>query len=537
MQRIKDHRYLYRRGSAWVFRRAVPERVRAAFGTSEVHVTLKAASIAEARLSMQPHLESFERKLRLAKNGGVIDSPNAPPADPSLIEVEAVVRQWLAERMERFARNGIVPEDESSALARLAELESYRDDVQAGLMIGRPTRSQMNEWIVQAIKAQRGWQFDERSAAHRNLHRVVARAQIEASRREEQDLRGAPRVIGDQTFAPDEYRLDELKGRGRPRGRATLRSLFDGYVSERNPAPATIKAWGRQLDAFVAYLGHEDASVVTTADVVAWKEHLLNGRGVEGKRLSAKTVKDTYLSVIKTVYRWGGNNGKVQGNPAERVTVLVPRRMIVREKGLNDAEAEMILTATLTDPPSKLSSQRALARRWVPWICAYTGARVNEITQLRAEDVYKVRDVWVIRITPEAGSTKSHQARTVALHPDLIKQGFPAVAAKRKGPLFFDPDRYRGGSSGNPQAKKVGEYLARWVREIGVNDTAVLPNHGWRHRFKTQARLANMDPEIRDVIQGHSPRNVGATYGDTFPDVSLREISKLPRYKLRGLSM
>ncbi|API59464.1 hypothetical protein BSL82_09205 [Tardibacter chloracetimidivorans] len=532
MQRIKDHRYLYRRGSAWVFRRVVPDRVRTAFGTSEVQVTLKAASIAEARLAMQPHLESFERKLRLAAHGGVRDDPSATQPDPSMIEIEAVVRHWLAERMQRFARQGIAPEDETSALARLSELQSYREDVEAGLMVGRPTRSQMNEWIVQAIKAQRGWYFDERSAAHRNLRRVVGRAQIEASRREEQDIIGAPRVIGDQTFAPDEYRLDEMQDRARPRRAVTLRSLFDGYVKERDPAPATIKAWRRQLDAFVTYLGHEDASAVTTADVVAWKEHLLTGGGAAGNPLSAKTVKDTYLSVIKTVYRWGNDNGKVRGNPAERVTVLVPRRAVVREKGLNDAEAQTILAATLTTPPKKLSNQRALARRWVPWICAYTGARVNEVTQLRAEDVFKVRDVWVIRITPEAGSTKSYQARTVALHPDLIEQGFPAAVAKRKGPLFYDPERYRGGSSGNPQAKKVGEYLARWVRELGVSDPAVLPNHGWRHRFKTQARLANMDPEIRDVIQGHSPRTVGEAYGDTFPEVSLREISKQPRYSI-----
>lgn len=532
MQRVKDHRYLYRRGAAWVFRRAVPESARAAFGTSEVHITLKAATIAEARLAMQPHLESFERKLRLAKHGGAIEDPNAPPPDPSQVEIEAVVRQWLSERMERFARQGSVPEDEATAVARLAELESYKEDVQAELMIGRPTRSQMNDWIVEAIKDQRGWKFDERSAAHRNLRRVVARAQLEASRREEQDIRGAPKTIEDATFAPDEYRLDKLQDRARPKVKVTLRSLFEGYVRERNPAPATIKAWRRQLEAFITHLGYDDASAVTTADVVAWKEHLLHGGGFGGKSLSAKTVKDTYLSVIKTAYRWGNDNDKVRGNPAERVTVLAPRRAVTREKGLIDDEAKAILSATLSAPPSKLSSHRILARRWVPWICAYTGARVNEITQLRAEDVFKVRGVWVIRITPEAGSTKSHQARTVALHPHLIEQGFPEVVEGRKGPLFYDPERYRGGSSGNPQAKKVGEYLARWVREIGVDDPIVLPNHGWRHRFKTQARLANMDPEIRDVIQGHSPRTVGETYGDTFPEVSLREIEKLPRYEV-----
>jgi integrase len=531
VQRVRHHRYLYLRGGAWVFRRAVPPAHQAAFGTTEVFVTLKASNLAEARLAMQPHLDSFERKLRLAAEGALESVTGSIEPDPALVEIEAVVRRWLAERMERFARAGMAPDDEAAAVARLSELERYREDVAAGLMVGRPSRSQMNDWIVQAIKEQRGWKFDERSAAHRNLRRTVARAQLEASRREEQDILGAPRCIVDATFAPEEYRLDQEMDRANPKRSVTLRALFDGYVAERDPAPATVKAWKRQLEAFITYLGHQDAANVMIADVVGWKEHLLTGAGSGGRRLSAKTVKDTYLSVIKTIYRWGYDNGKVRFNPAQKVSVLAPRKQVTREKGLNDQEAIAILKATLTGSPPNLSEERKLARRWVPWICAYSGARVNEITQLRAEDVYKVRGVWVIRITPEAGSTKTQQARTVAIHPHLLEQGFPAVVEGKSGPLFYDPGRYRGGSSGNPQAKKVGEYLARWVREIGVTDVKVMPNHGWRHRFKTQARLANMDPEIRDVIQGHSPRTVGEAYGDTFPEVSFREIAKLPAYR------
>lgn len=44
---------------------------------------------------------------------------------------------------------------------------------------------------------------------------------------------------------------------------------------------------------------------------------------------------------------------------------------------LTDDEARLILSATLTPPPARLSPERKLARRWVPWICAYTGARVG----------------------------------------------------------------------------------------------------------------------------------------------------------------
>ena len=138
-----------------------------------------------------------------------------------------------------------------------------------------------------------------------------------------------------------------------------------------------------------------------------------------------------------------------------------------------------------------------------------------------------------IRITPEAGSVKNYRARDVPLHPHLIEQGFLQAIEGKKGPLFFDPGRYRGGSEGNPQAKKVGEHLATWVRGIGVNHPEVQPNHGWRHRFKTEARKANMSPEVRDAIQGHVPRTEGEAYGDFSAEVMLREINKLPRYELQ----
>jgi integrase len=36
---------------------------------------------------------------------------------------------------------------------------------------------------------------------------------------------------------------------------------------------------------------------------------------------------------------------------------------------------------------SSLDTPDNAARRWVPWLCAYTGARPGEMTQLRGRDV------------------------------------------------------------------------------------------------------------------------------------------------------
>lgn len=138
-------------------------------------------------------------------------------------------------------------------------------------------------------------------------------------------------------------------------------------------------------------------------------------------------------------------------------------------------------------------------------------------------------------ITPDAGSTKNESARYVALHPHLIEQGFLKFVKKSgAGPLFFDPRRRRNGSEQNPQSKKIGERIAKWVRELGVDDPNILPNHAWRHRFKTVARKVKMDVGARDYMQGHVPATEGEAYGDFPPDVLLHEISKLPRIVIDG---
>jgi hypothetical protein len=74
--------------------------------------------------------------------------------------------------------------------------------------------------------------------------------------------------------------------------------------------------------------------------------------------------------------------------------------------------------------------------------------------------------------------------------------------------------------------------LAEWVRGLGIVDERVDPSHGWRHRFKTLARRSGLDPETRDYIQGHKPRTEGEGYGEIEPEVTLREIKKLPRYEV-----
>ncbi|MGB9117550.1 MAG: integrase, partial [Bradyrhizobium sp.] len=156
----------------------------------------------------------------------------------------------------------------------------------------------------------------------------------------------------------------------------------------------------------------------------------------------------------------------------------------------------------------------AAARRWVPWICAYTGARVNEITMLRPQDIDIESGIDVFRIRGDA--TKTDEYRNVPIHDHLIKEDFlDYVASRGDLPLFYDPKRSRGGKDSNPHYQKVAERLAEWVRD-DLKITGVQPNHGWRHRFSSLARAVDMHVDIQNIIQGHVGRKTAGDYGDAW---------------------
>ena len=100
------------------------------------------------------------------------------------------------------------------------------------------------------------------------------------------------------------------------------------------------------------------------------------------------------------------------------------------------------------------------------------------------------------------------------------------------GPLFYDRERPRKGSEQNQPFRKVGERIARWVRELGVDDPNMDPNHGWRHRFKTTARDVRMDHEVREGMAGHATKTVGEGYGGLSKEFLWAEVRKLPRYEV-----
>jgi integrase len=318
-------------------------------------------------------------------------------------------------------------------------------------------------------------------------------------------------------------------------GKVPAFDMFDRYAVEAELADKTYRDWKAKLSVLVAFVGHDDLARLTAKNVIDWKDDLLKA-GPAGEKLDGKTVRNGYLGAAKALLSFAVEQQALPTNVVKGVTVRVKKKKKQREKGFTKEEALQILKATLLPPPRALSAENAAARRWVPWICAYTGARVNEITQLLPSDISEIDGCTVFRIEAEASKTREY--RYVPMHDDLRDQGFlDYVASRGDRPLFYEPSRSRGGRDAGRHFRKVGERLAEWIRSnaVGVTDTNVAPNHGWRHRFSSRARQVEMHIDVQNIIQGHAGDKVASDYGDAWTETAYREIMRIPRYVIDSL--
>ena len=305
-------------------------------------------------------------------------------------------------------------------------------------------------------------------------------------------------------------------------GGSTLTGLVESWWSEAKAGgrkASTYESYRNTVKRFAAFLGHDEAARVTPDDVLRFKDARLKEVMPNGKTVSAQTVNASDLAGLKTVFGWAVVNRKVATNPAQGITVKVGKKPRLRSKGFTNAEAVAILTAAsgTVIPPWRPGSKaqpaglyQARAERWVPWLCCYTGARVGEMAQLRKQDVRREGELWVLHVTPEAGTVKTDEARDIVLHPHLVAMGFPAFAEScEPGHLFVRP----GDGEVRGRLRGLKNRLAEFARAL-VPDPNVAPNHAWRHRFKTVGIEAGITPRVLDAIQGHAPTNVSDSYGD-----------------------
>ena len=451
-------------------------------------------------------------------------------------------KQCVALSGELFSDFVSATEDFPGSAKLWAKVRADNDAARSGnfgsaqLMIPSPERTRQSLEdrfgpLIDVILAKRGLVVDDDSRG-RLLKQAVA-AMNDAAAKIEKFADGDYSDDGTGSRFPKWD--DAVETAGATKSSITINDLLDGWWKEaqlRAATESTREGYERTIRYFIGFLKHDDATKVTPDDVVAFREHRLHTPNPRtGKPASPKTVKDSDLAALKSVFGWGKDTRKIPLNPAEGITVKLGRKVALREERcFTEAETTAILgNAKAYQRGPKEGEKVALAKRWVPWLCAYTGARIGEMCQLRKQDIDERHGVPVFVITPEAGTTKNKKLRTVPIHQHLVDQGFLTfVQSRPDGYLFLNADM--GGDWRGPW-RTTKNKVRDSVREV-YHDPHLQPNHGWRHTFKTiAADFAPGNERTIDAIVGHAPRTEGEEYGEKRVQAMQHVLNLFPRFR------
>ncbi|WP_423212049.1 DUF6538 domain-containing protein [Paracoccus yeei] len=494
-------------GSPFYFRARVPADVRSAVGKDVLSYSLGTTDEVEAK-----RLFAAEYAKHMARWEAIRKGPQTIPLKTIMGLCGAFYQEWVTSIAEE-------PGD-SDIWTRISEINES-----LGGKTGKDRIAAFEKWYgptADKILADAGLLPDSASRERLldRLHDTAVRATETLSRRSEGDYGPDPHenrfpTLNASSGAPNEQRVV-------PR-QESLSWLFSEWEkqarADRKPEK-TISDFRHKVEDLIAFLGHDAIRDIKPADVVRWTNYLRDERG-----LSAKTIGQKYVAAVKRMFSFAKSRAMGLPDPTDGITIKVPKRTITRERGFTDEEARTILTAAKAGigVSERMSESMRRAIRWVPWICAHTGARVTEITQLRKEDLNTLDGIPYLRITPEAGSVKSGSYRLVPLHPQLVREGLlKMVQALPDGPIFRATHASASGVSG-----RIGE----WVRtHAKITDPDIQPNHAWRHRLKTVCRDHGVADEWADHLQGHANPRAAEGYGERTVKALYREVCKLPDY-------
>lgn len=345
-----------------------------------------------------------------------------------------------------------------------------------------------------------------------------------------------------------------------PKGTATadrsegIVQLFEGYARERTlnegdnrATRKTLAAYRRIVQQFVELCDNPSIANISRQTIQDFRAQLvrLPTRGEGTRKLSAKeliekaesenlprvsaaTVRNKLLA-ISAVCTYGVRMGRLSENPvqvsgigkAAKKAASVQALRQRRRKHYTHEEIARIFTSPIYQEGWAAPKDFGQAWHWMPLLMYYTGARREELAQLRVKDVHRTQGVQLLphlsilasEDDDEGRGVKNEGSRRlVPLHADLIARGFLkyAESVPKDGPLFpklaANPQGFYGANFG----KRWGVYVREVVGVLGVS-----PSHGFRHTFKTLAREAGISEEVHDAVTGHSGGSrVARGYGE-----------------------
>lgn len=223
--------------------------------------------------------------------------------------------------------------------------------------------------------------------------------------------------------------------------------------------------------------------------------------------ISVKTI-NKHIVAYGGLFKWGNANGFTDANIFDGLIIRQAKKNEHRRTAFTPEQINRMYWELTTFPAHKEY------QKWGPLLGIFTGARLNEIAQLKPENIRQIDGIWCLDINDQ--SVEQHlktQAakRVIPVHSKLIELGFLGYvdAARNSGRSRLLHELTYDKNNG------YGRNLGRWFNEkfltkLGFND-GTLVFHCLRHTMVTELLRADVPDGIAKAIVGHAQDGVTKT--------------------------
>ena len=244
-------------------------------------------------------------------------------------------------------------------------------------------------------------------------------------------------------------------------GKVTVAMLFERWkaFNADKKAASTIRRYVPSIASLSAYMGMRDVRDITKSDIGGWADHRRDVDKIEPStvnrndpRRGRQHLQLCDLSRERTPQVMAPSALCAMTRPSRASSCTSRRSGRRARRRFRAAEISAILSLARSVVPAPRYPRASASRRFGPFICAYSGARIQEVCWLRKEDIALEGDIWVMRFP----MTKDGFARTVPLHEALIDEGLLDYWRSAADGLIFAGDRLQ-----KPNATAAGRRTAR----------------------------------------------------------------------------
>lgn len=309
------------------------------------------------------------------------------------------------------------------------------------------------------------------------------RCKKEAFRKLSFTLFGATQAVSDTTLRVNNTSFTPSNTKLTPKDTPSTSKLINAYLSENG------SRWcAREYTRIQSSLGFLPKGIITRQIAIELKASIL--------KIKTVTTFNRYLKYFNALYRWIlANNSQIITNPFEGLKVIEKKKSISegRKAYTPDQLKELF---NFADRYGKSDM-----RYWLIMIGRYTGARMNEICQLKPEDVTSE----VIHIRGDVLKT-ANAKRSIPIHSKLIDLGILDWVGKCTGERLF--------SEWKPVKGSFSHQGSRWFSRNSPfksklkGEKAEVDFHSLRHTVATELKQAGIASQYAAQILGHSNGNI-----------------------------